>query len=142
MSISSLPAVPPGSNCRCGVHYVGSIEGARSRAKSAASKCGLHLRFANAFQSALAQWIRIALAGFRKLDDLVCYRLLDVVVAVSGPQADADLFERDTKDAHSFLIELFAVQKKPDWHRPHPARDRSLSHPMPASGLWSVMAEP
>jgi hypothetical protein len=34
--------------------------------------------------------MRIALAGFRKLDDLVCYRLLDVVVAVSGPQGDAD----------------------------------------------------
>src|SRR5262249_8549246 len=49
------------------------------------------------------------LAGFRKLDDLVCYRLLDVVGAVSGPQADADLFERDAKDAHRFLIELFAV---------------------------------
>jgi hypothetical protein len=37
-----------------------------------------------------------ALARFRKIDDLVCYRLLDVVVEVSGPQADADLFERDT----------------------------------------------
>jgi hypothetical protein len=35
--------------------------------------------------------------------------LLDVVVAVSGPQADADLFERDTQDAQRFLIEPFAV---------------------------------
>jgi hypothetical protein len=35
--------------------------------------------------------------------------LLDVVGAVPGPQADAELFERDTKDAHRFLIELFAV---------------------------------
>jgi len=33
---------------------------------------------------------------FRKFDDLVCYRLLDVVVAISGPQGDADLCERDT----------------------------------------------
>jgi hypothetical protein len=61
----------------------------------------------NVFQSALAQQIRIALAGFRQLDDLVCYRLLDVVVAVSSPQADADLFERDTQDAQRFVIELF-----------------------------------
>jgi len=86
--------------------------------------------------------LRSPVSGFRQLDDLVCYRLLDVIGAVSGPQAHADLFERDTKDAHSFLIELFAVQKGPDWHRPPPARDRSLSHPTPASGLWSVMAEP
>jgi len=35
--------------------------------------------------------------------------LLDVFVAISGPQGDADLFERDTKDAYRFLIELFAV---------------------------------
>jgi len=35
-------------------------------------------------------------AGFRKLDDLVRYRLLDVVVAVSDLQGDADLFERYT----------------------------------------------
>jgi len=34
--------------------------------------------------------------------------LLDVVVAVSGPQGDADLFERDTKDAYRLLIKLFA----------------------------------
>jgi hypothetical protein len=34
--------------------------------------------------------------------------LLDVV-AVSCPQGNADLFERDTKDAYRFLIELFAV---------------------------------
>jgi len=33
--------------------------------------------------------------------------LLDVVVAVSGPQGDADLFERYTQDAQRFLIELF-----------------------------------
>jgi len=31
--------------------------------------------------------------------DLVCYRLLDVVVAISDPQGDAGLFERDTQDA-------------------------------------------
>jgi hypothetical protein len=35
--------------------------------------------------------------------------LLHVVVAVSGPQGDADLCERDTKDAYRFLIELFVV---------------------------------
>jgi hypothetical protein len=28
-----------------------------------------------------------------------CYRLLDVVVAISDPQGDAGLFERDTQDA-------------------------------------------
>jgi hypothetical protein len=39
----------------------------------------------------------------------LCYRLLDVVGAVSDPQADADLFERDTKDAQRFLIEIFTV---------------------------------
>jgi len=51
---------------------------------------------ANVFQSALAQFIRIVLAGFRKLDDLVCYHLPDIVVAVSNPEGDASLFERDT----------------------------------------------
>jgi hypothetical protein len=35
--------------------------------------------------------------------------LLDVVVAVSNPQSNAYLFERDTQDARRFLIELFAV---------------------------------
>jgi hypothetical protein len=29
------------------------------------------------------------------LDDLSCYRILHVIAAVSDPQADADLFERD-----------------------------------------------
>jgi hypothetical protein len=49
------------------------------------------------------------LAGFRKLDNPVCYRLLDVVVAVSDPQGDADLFERYTQDTQRFLIEPFTV---------------------------------
>jgi hypothetical protein len=40
--------------------------------------------------------IRIGLAGSPKFDDLIGYRLLDVVVAVSDPKGDADLFERDT----------------------------------------------
>jgi hypothetical protein len=35
--------------------------------------------------------------------------LLDVVVAVFGPQGNADLCERGSKDAYRFLIELFAV---------------------------------
>jgi hypothetical protein len=35
--------------------------------------------------------------------------LLNVVVAVADPQGDADLCERDTKDAYRFLIKLFAV---------------------------------
>jgi hypothetical protein len=56
---------------------------------------GLILRPANVLQGALAQDIGIALAGFGKLDDLVRYRLLDVVVAGSDPQGDADLFECD-----------------------------------------------
>jgi hypothetical protein len=64
---------------------------------------------ANVFQSALAHHIRIALAGFRKLDDLVCYRLSNIVVAVSDLQRDTSLFERDTQDAQRFPIELFAA---------------------------------
>jgi ABC-type phosphate/phosphonate transport system permease subunit len=51
----------------------------------------LDLRLANVFQSPLAQSVRIALASFRKFNDFVWYRLLNVVVAVSDPQADADL---------------------------------------------------
>lgn len=49
------------------------------------------LRWANFFQSALAQYIRIALTAFRLLDNLVCYRLPDIVVAVSDPQGYANL---------------------------------------------------
>ena len=40
---------------------------------------------------------------------LFCYRLFDVLVAVADPQGDADLFERDAKDAYRFLMKLFAV---------------------------------
>jgi len=46
-----------------------------------------------AIPNALAQSIRIALPGFRKFDDLICYCLL--TCAVSGAQGNANLFERD-----------------------------------------------
>jgi len=46
----------------------------------------LRWRLANVFQDMLAQQIRIALAGFRESDDLICKRLLDVVVAVPARQ--------------------------------------------------------
>jgi hypothetical protein len=72
---------------------------------------GLNLRRrrANVLQNALAQQIGIALAGFRKLDDLVRYRLLDVVVAGADLQGNADLLEGDTQDTHRFLIKSVAV---------------------------------
>jgi hypothetical protein len=38
----------------------------------------------------------MALARFRKFDNLTRYRLLDVVVAVFDPKGDAALFERAT----------------------------------------------
>jgi hypothetical protein len=72
----------------------------------------LSLRLANVFQSALAYRSGFPLAGFRKLDDLLCYRLLDVVVAVSGPQGDADLFEGYTRDGQRFLMELFDLDER------------------------------
>ena len=58
----------------------------------------------NVLQDALAQDIGIALAGACKLDDLIRYRLLDVVVAGPDPQGDANLFECGTEDAQLFLI--------------------------------------
>jgi hypothetical protein len=47
-------------------------------------------RPADVLQDALAQQIGTARAGFRKLDDLVRYRLLDVVAAALDLQGDAD----------------------------------------------------
>jgi hypothetical protein len=69
----------------------------------------LMLRLANVLQSALTQYISIALVGFRKLDDLVCYRLPNIIVAVSDPQRDASLLEGETQHAQRFLIEPFTV---------------------------------
>jgi hypothetical protein len=67
-------------------------------------------RPANVLQHALAQQIRIARAGFCKLDDLVRYCLLDVVAAALDLQGDADQAEGDTEDAHALWVELFAVK--------------------------------
>jgi len=73
---------------------------------------GLSLRLANVFQSALSYRSGFPLASFCKLDDLLCYRLLDVVVAVSGPQGDADLLERYTQDGQRLLMELFDLDER------------------------------
>jgi len=51
----------------------------------------------------------MALAGFGKLNDLVCYRLFDIVGAVSDPEGNANLFERNAEDAYCFRVELFAI---------------------------------
>jgi len=42
-----------------------------------------------------AEYVGVALASLGNDNDLVGDGLLNIVVAVSGPQADADLFERD-----------------------------------------------
>jgi hypothetical protein len=54
------------------------------------------LQLTNVFQGAFAYHIRVGLVGFRKFHDLVCYRLPNIVVAVSDLQRDASLFEHDT----------------------------------------------
>jgi hypothetical protein len=56
-------------------------------------------RPADVLQDALAQDIGIALARARQLDDLVRYRLPDVVGIGSDLQGDADLLECDAEDA-------------------------------------------
>jgi hypothetical protein len=64
----------------------------------------------------MALEIRMALACFRKLDDLVCYRLLDIVVAVSGPQASPMPTEMDiliTAVRDGELDDQLAQEKKP-----------------------------
>src|SRR5262249_22721311 len=67
--------------------------------------------------------------GFRKLDDLVRYRILHVIAALSDPQSDADLFECDAQDAQRFVIELFAIQKGADWHRRPPSSSSDWGNP-------------
>jgi hypothetical protein len=48
---------------------------------------------ANILHCFFAQSIGIAFTGFGKRDELRGNRLFDVIVAVSGPQSDADHFE-------------------------------------------------
>ena len=75
---------PPGRAVVDSLPGTGAVSGARASGQ-----------LTNVFQGALAQEIRIALPGFRKLDDLPCYRIFHVVAAVSDLQGDASLFERD-----------------------------------------------
>jgi hypothetical protein len=53
------------------------------------------LGLANFLQCLFAQQVGIAFTGCCEIDDLVGYRLFDVIVAVSNPQGDAHHFECD-----------------------------------------------
>jgi hypothetical protein len=69
------------------------------------------LRFcADKLQRFFAEDIRIALAVIGNLDDPVCYRLPDVVVALSDPQGDTDEFEGNTEDTPSLGVEFWPLR--------------------------------
>jgi hypothetical protein len=71
---------------------------------------------ANELQCSFAQHVGIALAVTGKFDDLAGDTLFDVVVAVSGPQSDANKFEGNTEDTPGLGVELLAVKERGDRH--------------------------
>jgi hypothetical protein len=90
---------------------------------------------ANFFQGLFAQQIGIAFTGCCEIDDFVGYRLFDVIVAVSNPQADADHFECDTQDVLGLGVELMAVQEWGDGHGALPISGGSATG-LSATGAW------
>jgi hypothetical protein len=64
---------------------------------------------AQARQDALAQDIRVAFAGFRKLDNAAGDPFVGAVIAVRDPKGDASHLECETHDAPGLGIERFPV---------------------------------
>jgi hypothetical protein len=95
---------------------------------------------ANVLQDLLAQRIWAALTTLGENNDLIGYRLLNVVGTVFDTQSGADEFEGKAEDSCSLRVELFAVEEFSDWHDCTPCafwreRDWSLSYrPMPDLG--------
>jgi len=87
----------------------------RLRAKARATRfC------ADKLQRFFAEDIRIALAVIGNLDDPVCYRLPDVVVALSDPEGDTGKFKGNTEDAPSLGVKFAAVKEWGDRHNALP----------------------
>jgi hypothetical protein len=66
---------------------------------------------ANELQCSFAQHVGIALAVTGKFDELGGDALFDVVVAVSGPQSDANKFEGNTEDTPSLGAEVLTIAR-------------------------------
>lgn len=71
---------------------------------------------ADALERSFAQQVGIALAVVGKFDELAGDGPFDVLVAVSGPQGEANKFEGDTEDTPGLGVEVLVGKERGDRH--------------------------